>query len=110
MKKRISICTKNSFYLVDPEDIVYCKSNNSRTTLFLKGAYQIIISKGMSAVEKLLEGSSFIRTHQTYLVNRNHIVQVDKTHDYCLILSNQEEIPISIRRRKEILEIIKVGV
>lgn len=110
MKKHISVNTKNSIYLVDPDDILYCKSNNSTTTIYLKDAGPVAISKGISVVEKLLEGvnskNGFIRPHQSYLVNRNHIVQVDKTKDCCLILSNQEKIPVSTRRRKEIVEIL----
>jgi two-component system LytT family response regulator len=109
MKKRISINTKTGIYLVDPKDIVYCKSDNSKTTLFFGNTDPIVISKGITTVEKLLKGNNFIRSHQSYLVNPNHIIMLDKTAEFCLILSNQIKIPISTRKRKEILGIIKTG-
>lgn len=113
MKNRISVSTKDTIYLLDPADIMYFKCNNSTTTLFLKNAESVSVSKGMSAVEKLLENcgfkDSFIRPHQSYLVNRNHILLVDKTPRYFLVLSNQQKIPVSVRRRKAIMEIIKIS-
>jgi two-component system LytT family response regulator len=114
MKKRISLSTKESLYLLDPDDIMYCKCNNALTSIFLKNDDPLIISKGLSALENLLEESGFnhhfIRTHQSYLVNRNHILRVDKTDGYSLILSNHAQIPVSTRRRKEIINIIRIGV
>lgn len=107
MKERISINTKHNIYLVDPGDIMYCKCNNSTTSLYLKDADPMIISKGIGAVEVLLKGNGFIRPHQSYLVNINNIMQVDKTKDYCLILTNHVRIPVSTRRRKEIMEVLK---
>ena len=107
MKKRISLSTKNSIFFIATKDILYCKNNNSSTTFFIKNGDPVVISKGIKAVEKLLEGNDFIRPHQSYLVNRIHISHVDKTKPCSLVLSNQERIPISTRKRKEIIDMIK---
>lgn len=113
MKKRITVSTKKTIYLIEPDKILYCRCNNSSTTLFLMDGESLQISKGLAAVEKLLKENGFenvfIRSHQSYLVNRNEIVRIDKTHDHHLILSNQEMIPISTRRRKEIMNLITIG-
>jgi len=110
MAKRIPINTKNSVFFIDPTDILYCQSDNTTTTLFLQNGETIVVSKGIKLVQKMLEGNNFLRPHQSYLVNRNHIILIDKTPDYCLILKNQIKIPISTRKRKEIMEIIKSSV
>ncbi len=109
MKKRISVSTKNSIYLIDPQDILYCKSSNSSTTIFLNDAETVVFSKGINTVAQMLEGNDFIRPHQSYLVNRNHISLVEKGVEYTLVLINQARIPIATRRRKEIMKIIKIG-
>jgi len=70
----------------------------------------VIISKGLDAIEKLLEGNAFIRVHPNYLVNRNHIALVDIAHDYNLVLTNQEKIPTDETRLNEIMEFIQIGI
>jgi archaellum component FlaG (FlaF/FlaG flagellin family) len=77
MKKHISVNTKNSIYIVDPDDILYCKCNNSTTIIYLKDAGSVAISKGISAVEKLLEGVN----SKIKLNSINH--EKSKAADYC---------------------------
>ena len=109
MEKRIPLSTKNNIYFIIPDDILYCKCNNTSTTFHLRNQPSITISKGMKVVEKLLEGHHFIRPHQSYLVNQGHIVLVDKTDNYTLVLSNNQRLPSAIRRRKEMMDLLKVG-
>ncbi|MCF8373869.1 MAG: LytTR family transcriptional regulator [Bacteroidales bacterium] len=110
MKKRISLSTKNSIFFIATEDILYCRSNNSSTTFYLANGDPVVISKGIKEVEVLLEGNDFIRPHQSYLVNRIHISHVDKTQPCSLFLTNQVRIPISTRKRKEVINRIKTEI
>jgi len=109
MTKRLTLSTKNSIHLVDSDDILFCKCNNSSTSFFLQNSASIIVSKGIHEIELLLQGADFIRPHQSFLVNRKHVVRIDKLNDYTLVLSNNEHIPVSVRRRKHIVEIFKQG-
>jgi len=106
MKKRIPINTKDSIYFIVPDEVVYCKSDQSSTTLFLENNEQVSISREINDIEKLLVGDNFIRPHQSYLVNRNFVKLVDIADDYTLVLTTQEKIPTSAQRRKEIMDII----
>jgi two-component system LytT family response regulator len=109
MEKRIPLVTQHHIHLIEPSKIVYCKCNNTSTTFHLTNQEVLIISKGIKAVESLLKDAHFIRPHQSYLVNLEHIVRIDKNDSYNLVLSNNEKIPSAIRRRKEMLQIIKSG-
>lgn len=106
MKKRIPINTKDSIYFIVPDEVVYCKSDHSTTTIFLDNGQEVFISMEINDIEKLLEGNSFMRPHHLYLVNRNFIKLVDMANDYTLVLTNQKKIPTSVDRRKEIMDII----
>lgn len=108
--KRISIFTKEHIYFISPSEVLYCKSNNSSTTIHLENNEVVVVSKGLKAVERLFKSAQFIRPHQSYLVNQNHIVLIDKANDFNLILSNQVSIPVSVRRRKAMLDIVKIGI
>jgi len=60
-----------------------------------------LISKPLKYYEELLPQPYFLRTHQSYLVNRSHISGVNRS-EY-IVLKNKEEIPISSRRKNSIL-------
>lgn len=104
--ERISLNTLNAIHLVQVQDILYCKSENSSTTFYLTNHAPIVVSRSIKEVAIQLGESSFFRSHQSYLVNISHIVEVDKTNHYTIILSDNSLIPTSIRKRKEISQIL----
>ncbi len=107
MKKRITINTRENIYYIAVDDITHCKCNNSTSTLFLKNEDPIKVSKGIGALEKLLDGSGFIRPHQSYLVNLTAVSKVEKTDGFMLILNDHTSIPVSSRRKKQTLQILQ---
>lgn len=102
--KKLLLRTSDTLHLVDTCDIMYCKSENSYTTFFLTDGQEIIVSRSIKEYEDMLEGYSFIRPHQSYLVNLEQVVKVDKTDGGFIIMKNSKEIPISSRRKQMILE------
>lgn len=52
-------------------------------------------------LELTLSNYDFIRTHQSYLVNLEH---VEKINNYSLYLSNGEEVPVTKSRYSEVKE------
>ena len=104
--QRITLNTFDAIYFVQIHDILYCKCNNSSTTFFLTNHKPIVVSRSIKEVEQQLKDWPFFRSHQSYLVNINHIIKVRKTENYTLILSDHSLIPTSIRKRKEIMQIL----
>lgn len=104
--QRITLNTVDAIHIIQVSNIIYCKSNNSSTTFYLNNHAPITVSQSLKDVEKQLYKSSFIRPHQSYLVNSIHIVKVSKTNNYTLILSDKSIIPTSTRKRKEIMQIL----
>ena len=104
--QRITLNTVDAIHIIQVSNIIYCKSNNSYTTFYLTNQAPIMVSQSLKDVEKQLHKSSFIRPHQSYLVNPIHIVKVSKTNNYAIILSDKSTIPTSTRKRKEIMQIL----
>ncbi len=104
--QRITLNTIDAIHLVQIQDILYCKSKNSYTTFYLTNHTPIKVSRSLKEVEKQLSESSFIRPHQSYLVNPIHVLKVSKTSNYSILLSDKSLIPTSTRKRKEILQIL----
>jgi len=101
--KKLILRTAEALHLVDISDIIYCKSDNSYTTFFLNNASDIIVSKSMKEYASLLEEFNFVRPHQSFLVNIQHINKIDKSDGGFVILNNGKEIPVSARRKQPLL-------
>ena len=107
MQKRITLNTKNKMYIVDCNEILYCQSSNSSTTLFIIDSEPITVSKSLTTLKSLLDSDVFFQPHQSFLVNRKHIVLIDKTEGYELVLTDHSRIPISVRKRKSVMQFIE---
>lgn len=103
--KKIVLKTSDSIYLLDISEIIYCVSDNSYTTFYIKDKKEIVVSKGIKEYEKLLESYNFFRPHQSYLVNLHFIHKIDKTDGGSIVLKNNKEIPVSFRRKQALMDI-----
>jgi two-component system LytT family response regulator len=105
--KKIVLRTSEALHIVDVLDIMYCRSDNSYTTFYLSSNEKIVVSKSLREYDDLLKGYSFIRPHQSYLVNLNHVKKVDKSDGGFIIMKNAAEIPVSIRQKKHLINMLE---
>lgn len=106
--QHILLNTIDTIHLVNLDDILYCKSDNSDTTFYLKNNQQILVSKSLQQYESLLTHHGFFRAHQSYLVNLNHVRTIDKSDGCYIIMNNKREIPISSRQIKQLRTLLNV--
>jgi len=104
---RIILHTTESIYFIKINDIRYCKSNNSYTAFYTRDNESVVVSKNIKDCENFLAGYGFIRPHQSYLVNLEHLQRIDKTNGFQLILTGNISIPSSTRRKKELFQILQ---
>jgi two-component system, LytTR family, response regulator len=105
--QKVVLRTSEALYLTDINDIIYCKSDNSYTTFYLTDNKSILVSKGMKEYCELFEDQGFFRPHQSYLVNMNHIAKIDKSDGGFIIMKNNKEIPISVRRKQSLMKMLE---
>ncbi|MDB4334809.1 LytTR family DNA-binding domain-containing protein [bacterium] len=101
--KKIILRTSELMHIVEISEILFCKSDNSYTTFFLKGSKEILVSKPIKEYTELLEGYGFIRPHQSYLVNIHCIKMIDKSDGGFIIMCNGKEIPVSSRKKQALI-------
>lgn len=102
-EKRISLASQKGLTFVDPASILYCESSGNYTTFFLINQHQIVVSKQIGSFEKKLEIHSIIRVHDRYMVNLKHVTSYLRGNGGRLVLTNGKEIPVSVRRKNELL-------
>lgn len=105
LPESIALHTINNVSIITVQDIMYCKGDGPYTTFFLANGSEKIISKPLKYYEDLLHTPYFLRTHQSYLVNRQYISCLDDMEN--VLLRNNDLIPVSARRKKMILKEIQ---
>jgi len=99
--EKLVIKTTQKTYFIAIEDIRYFQSDGSYTKVITK-EYNVLASKNLKYFQEILPNNQFIRTHQSYLINKSHVSGL-KTN---AIMLGDIEIPISIRRKTEILKLL----
>ena len=79
----------------------------SYTKFGIQHQAQLIASKGLIEYENLLSPHSFLRVHQSSLINIHHIKRYIKGDGGQLIMSDDKEIEVSRRKKEELLEVLK---
>ena len=103
-QKRIAIPDQHEIRYVLIDTIVCCQADNSYTSFYLMNESKpIIVSKSIAEYEQLLSLYGFIRIHQSWLVNKNHIESFKKADGGYLVMNNKMSIPVS-RQRKHVLK------
>ena len=96
-RKRIILKTSDNVYAVYEDEIFYCKSDGNYTTFHTINSERIVVSKPLKKIEELLSEDVFIRCHQSYLVNRSHVIKYHKNGT--LVLQMDVKVPVSSRRK-----------
>lgn len=103
-QKRIAIPDQHEVRYVLIDSIVCCQADNSYTSFYLTNESKpIVVSKSIAEYEQLLSLYGFIRIHQSWLVNKNHIESFKKADGGYLVMNNSMSVPVS-RQRKHMLK------
>ncbi len=104
---QIALNTQQELKIVNIVDIIRCQSDSNYTTFYFSNGEKIIVTKPLKEYENTLAPSGFIRTHQSHLVNLKSIESFQKSDGGYLVLKNGEMIPVSVRKRPNVIEAIK---
>ncbi len=107
--RRIVLNTADMLHILNVDDITHCLADGAYTHFFFTDRKQILVSKTLGHFESIIDNDHFIRTHQSYLVNMRHVTQFDKRNGGFLILPNGVEIPVSTRKKEEVLAHFKAN-
>ncbi|NNC82657.1 MAG: response regulator transcription factor [Flavobacteriales bacterium] len=101
---KIAIPTPDGVELVDKSEIIHCESDSNYTHVYSAEGRRYTVAKTLKEIEEQIDSDQFIRVHQSHLVNFNHVERYHKSEGGKLIMSDQTEIPVSRRKRTELIE------
>lgn len=96
----LKVKSKKMTYVIFWKEILYLESNNKVVTIHTLHQGCIRIYNKLDYFEKELQDSRFLRCHQSYLVNMQHILRYEQ-NDF--VMEDTQIVPIRKSGRKEIL-------
>lgn len=103
---KIAVPGNKETLFISPETILFCKSDNNYTVLYLQNNQKLTSSKPIFEYEELLSTHGFIRCHQSYLVNSAFIKSWIRVDGDRLLMEEGHEIPISRNSKEKVKQAI----
>lgn len=100
---KLALSTSEGVFLYDPGEIILLEGSSNYTKFFFSNSQSLVVSKTLKEYEEILAEHQFLRVHKSYLINKVHVKKVDK--EGVLELSNHMHVPVSRRRKAEILQL-----
>jgi len=100
----INLPTAHGFKKVAVSSIIRCEADSNYTTIYLADKTRIIVSQTLFEYEKHLSEHGFFRVHHKHLINLKHIKEYVKLTGSKVIMIDDSEIDVSVRRRNEFLK------
>lgn len=105
--KKIVLKTSESIHIVNVQHIICCQADVNYTTFFLEGGETLMVSKSLKEYDELLSKAGFFRTHQSHLVNLDHVLRYNKKDGGYLYMDNKSMVPVSTRKKEELFRLFE---
>ncbi|MFF2178125.1 LytR/AlgR family response regulator transcription factor [Lysinibacillus sp. NPDC058147] len=107
---KLTVYVNDRILLIKIQEILYCTSEDSKTIVVTeKGRY--FASESLATLEKKLTLKGFVRVHRAFIVNLEHIEELEpwSSTKYNLILHNRHSIPVSRLYMKDVRKIFQLS-
>ncbi|GGG46658.1 DNA-binding response regulator [Croceivirga lutea] len=101
-----TLCLKSykDYHYLDTNEILYLKADNNSTDFHMRDGRKISAFKTLKSFEEKLP-QNFVRVHQSYIINSNHIARINYGKSICTLKNNQRGLPFSRTYREKIDEL-----
>ncbi|MGX5819252.1 LytR/AlgR family response regulator transcription factor [Chitinophaga lutea] len=103
---KIAVPGNKETIFIGPETILFCKSDNNYTVIYLQNGQKHTSSRPIFEYEELLGTQGFIRCHQSYLVNSAFVKSWIRVDGDRLLIEGGQEIPISRNNKEKVKQAI----
>jgi len=100
---KVALPVSEGLVFLDLEEISHCRAEEKYAYVFLKDGKKIFTSKSLKELELVLPNPPFLRTHRSFIVNRNAVVGYLKRDGGLLVMPNGDEVGIGKERREELV-------
>ncbi len=102
---KIVIPATNGFKVAVLKDILYLQADRNYTHIYFTDGNTELASKSLKEFDDMLSNKGFFRTHQSYLINKNHVIGFTKGKNSSVKLLNNVEVELARSKKAEFLEL-----
>jgi two-component system, LytTR family, response regulator len=103
--KRIAIPSHEGLQFIKVGDIVYLEANVNYTHIYLS-AQKFVVSRTIKEFEELLPGDTFIRIHNSYIINKDYLEKYIRGEGGQVVLTTGTVLDVAKRKKAEFLRAI----
>jgi two-component system, LytTR family, response regulator len=100
---KIAIAGQTGVSFIDLSNIIYSEASNNYSKLILADGTTFLVSKTLKDVQEVLEEETFLRVHRQYIINLNHVKQLNR-NEGILTMTNGDHIPIARNQKERLIE------
>lgn len=101
-ERRLGIWCQDGLHFIDVSDINYIKADGSYSKITMSNGNVFMATKLLKDFEFLCDADSFVRTHNSFVVNIRNVKTYSRKNGGSVVMLNDFEIPVS-RGRKEVV-------
>jgi two-component system, LytTR family, response regulator len=106
---KIALNTLEGVEIIEIDSIVRCQSDSNYTTIYFENNKKKLFSKTLKSLEELLQGQSFMRIHQSHLINLKFIKKYHKGDGGDVELMNGEFFPVARNKKQDLLTFLGIS-
>lgn len=104
--QRIAIPTADGLQFIKLNSIVYLEASVNYTHIFMENKQKHIVCRTMKEFEEMLPAETFLRIHNSYIINKNFAEKYIRGEGGQVVLSNGAILDISKRKKAQFLKAI----
>jgi two-component system LytT family response regulator len=104
--KRLAIPTGEGLQFIKIDDIIYLEASVNYTKFYLEKNLKYTVSKTLKEFEDMLPEHTFLRIHNSYIINKNCVTKYIRGEGGRVILTNGTSLDVSKRKKTEFLKAI----
>ena len=103
---KIPIYTLDGIHMYSVKEIVRFEGDRAYCKLILDSGNEVLISKPLIELEEILPKETFFRVHKSHMVNKLFVSKYLKEDGGCIIMKNDNRVPLSRRRKDDFIEFL----
>ena len=105
--RKIIMKTAESIHIINIGSIIRCEADVNYTHFHLDNGKKMTVSKPLKDYAEVLEKAGFFRTHQSHLVNLEHVLRYDRSEGGHIVMDDDSQVPVSLRKKDALFRLFE---